>query len=57
MNERDQEMREQNDPAEHGEGEVEARSRDGADRPEAGNAGSPSPNDAEMRRDQVPDGS
>jgi hypothetical protein len=55
MNERDREMQEQNDPAKHAEGEVGARTHDESTGPEAANAGSPSPGEAEMRRDQVPD--
>ncbi len=55
MSERDIEMHEQNDPAEHAEAEVDEHVRDESAGPEARNAGSPSPNDAEVRRDQVPD--
>jgi hypothetical protein len=55
MTGRDSEMREQNDPPEHSESDVDARVRDEVGGPEARNAGSPSPTEPEMRRDQVPD--
>jgi hypothetical protein len=53
MNE-EPEMNEQNDPAKHAEREVDRRDDDSLGGPEARNAGSPSPSEAEMRRDRVP---
>jgi hypothetical protein len=54
MTEPEPEMHEQNDPAKYAEREVERRDGDELGGPEARNAGSPSPGDAEMRPDQVP---
>lgn len=54
MTEQEPEIHEQNDPAKQAERAVERRDGDDVGGPEARNAGSPSPGEAEMRRDQVP---
>jgi hypothetical protein len=53
MDEADIEMHEHNDPLEHAAGELDARVRDDSNNTEVGEAGTPSPTNPEMRRDQA----